>query len=88
MRQHEMISLHSNEAKKLSNPSASEELTRYENEVSEAITEAATAGIKEITLRIPMYLRDDIIRQLHNLGYSYTAIKNEERMSFFRVNWL
>lgn len=82
-----MILITANAAKLLSNPSVAEELERYETEVTEAIKEAATAGIKEITLRIPMHLRDSIIEQLAELGYSYDSIGVEQRMSFFKVNW-
>ena len=82
-----MISITANAANLLSNPSVAEELERYETKVTEAIKEAATAGIKEITLRIPMHLRDSIIAQLAELGYSYDAIGVEQRMSFFKVNW-
>lgn len=82
-----MILITANAAKLLSNPSVAEELERYETEVTEAIKEAATAGIKEITLRIPVHLRDSIIEQLAELGYSYDSIGIEQRMSFFKVNW-
>lgn len=82
-----MISIKASDAKVLSNPSIAEELTRYEEEVTEAIKEAATAGIKEITLRIPVNLRDLIIQQLAELGYAYNAIGVEQDMTFFKVNW-
>lgn len=82
-----MISITAGTAKLLANPSIAEELQKYEEEVSCAIKEAALAGIKEIVLRIPMHLRDSIIQQLFDLGYTYQAIENKERMSFFRVNW-
>lgn len=82
-----MISIKASDAKVLSNPSIAEELTRYEEEVTEAIKEAATAGIKEITLRIPVNLRDLIIQQLAELGYAYNTIGVEQDMTFFKVNW-
>lgn len=82
-----MILITANAAKLLSTPSLAEELERYETEVTEAIKEAATAGIKEITLRIPMHLRDPIIEQLSGLGYSYDSIGVQDRMTFFKVNW-
>lgn len=83
-----MISIKALDAKKLSNPTDAEELTRYEEEVSQAILEAATAGIKEITLRIPLKLRDSIIAQLADLGYSYYAIGQQGEMIFYKVNWI
>lgn len=83
-----MILITAGAAKVLATPSIAEELERYEVEVTEAIKEAATAGIKEITLRIPMHLRDAIIQQLADLGYTYHAIGNEDRMSFFKVSWI
>lgn len=82
-----MISITANAAKALSNPTMAEELERYETEVTEAIKEAATAGIKEITLRIPVRLQNDLIKQLADLGYDYSPIGNEHQMSFFKVNW-
>lgn len=82
-----MILITANAAKLLSTTSIAEELERYETEVTEAIKEAATAGIKEITLRIPMHLRDSIIEQLAGLGYSYDSIGVQDRMTFYKVNW-
>ena len=82
-----MILITAASAKRISNPTTAEELERYETEVTEAIKEAAIAGIKEITLRIPDRLRDDIILQLAKLGYDYSSIGNEGSMSFFKVNW-
>lgn len=75
------------EAKDLANPTDAEEYARYLLEVHEAITEAALAQIKEITLRVPMHLRDRMLTDLDRAGYNYVAQQNVERMSFFRVNW-
>lgn len=76
------------EARDLSNPTEGEAYARYLQDVSVSITEAANGGIKEIILRIPVDLRDRMLKELSEAGYNYVALETREGMSFFKVNWI
>lgn len=75
------------EANDLSNPTEAEEYSRYLAEVDEGIREAALAQGKEMSLRIPIKLRDRLLQELADAGYNYVAQQNVEDMSFFRISW-
>lgn len=75
------------EARDLSNPTEGEAYARYLQDVSVSITEAASSGIKEIILRIPVDLRDRMLKELSEAGYDYSYLEKRDSMEFFKVNW-
>jgi hypothetical protein len=72
----------------LANPSDAEGLARYQDSISDAITEAAMAQIVTINLRVPVQYSGTIQCWLADAGYNTTVVPDElEDWAFLNVSW-
>lgn len=76
------------EAHKLANPSFPEGLSRYQDIVSQAVTDASMGGITAVNLRIPVRFELEIVSWLRTGGYEVTQLEDSVAdQSFYTISW-
>lgn len=76
------------EAHKLANPSFPEGLSRYQDIVAQAVTDASMGGVTAINLRIPVRFELEIVSWLNGGGYQVTQLEDSiEEHSFYTISW-
>lgn len=76
------------EAKALATPAFPKRVENFIEETHKAICEAANGGLKNIILRVPTDVAEEVLKILREAGYQIIPRQEpREGMSFFQIGW-